>query len=847
MNTILILYAFFLFCLILLTAKIAYQAFFNSDGQGSHTLGLLVLAMTDWAFFYLLELFLPTLPLKILSRKIVYFGIAMSAPLWFAFVLRYTGRLNWWIKKRWVFWLFVPGFIICFLGLTNELHHLIWTKTKMPLSGLGGLSLEYGPAFWAGAAYNYALIMLGMAIYAANYLRAPDVVRKQMGFVLLGSLVTFLVNVAYVFGYLPKEIDPTPLGFLVTSSLFAIGFFRLGLLDLIPLAAPSIVDNLLDAVIVVDRNDRITNLNKAAFQWLRVDPRVLGRNIFDLLPGNGLFKTHWEEESASFMLEIESPADPHWYDVHVTQLFDNDRTLLGRVIVVRNITEEIKLIQAATRRSEQLGLLEEVGRRVADTLDEHEILQRTVDAVIERFGYAEAAISLLVENKFMEVTAISGTEDFGYKPGFRQDLGSGIIGHVGKTKQTYISDRVENDPYYFSTADRTGSALGVPILNHGMLLGVLYVENSLGVLFGEDDVRTLETLANHVAASLQRARLFTKTQAHLRVMSTVQSISHIISSSLDLENIFQTVVRVLKESFGYTYVSIYLLEEDYLNLGAQYGYPEEMILYHVHVSQGVMGRTVLTRKTQFVGNVSDDPSFLRADNNVSSEICVPMMKDDIVLGVINVEADASAPLSQADVELLNTLAGPIALAVDNARLHAQVKTVAMTDAVTGLYNRHAFEEMLQAEIYRASKYSGVFSLIIFDIDYFKQYNDTWGHPAGDIRLRAIADLIRNALRKNDVPARYGGDEFAIILPDTNSEGVMKFVKRLLGLAQNAAPQDVRFIENGIPGYTLSIGVATFPKNGDTLASILLAADQAELQAKRTGKNQVVFADDLNKT
>jgi diguanylate cyclase (GGDEF)-like protein len=136
-------------------------------------------------------------------------------------------------------------------------------------------------------------------------------------------------------------------------------------------------------------------------------------------------------------------------------------------------------------------------------------------------------------------------------------------------------------------------------------------------------------------------------------------------------------------------------------------------------------------------------------------------------------------------------------------------------------------------------------LIILDLDSFKEYNDTWGHPAGDVRLREIADLLRANVREPDVAARYGGEEFAVILPNTSKHGAIRLAERLRLSAEACAPY-----KNGnhspVSGYTISLGVATFPDDAGLVEELLHAADNAELTAKRLGKNRVFAANTSDK-
>jgi diguanylate cyclase (GGDEF)-like protein len=169
-----------------------------------------------------------------------------------------------------------------------------------------------------------------------------------------------------------------------------------------------------------------------------------------------------------------------------------------------------------------------------------------------------------------------------------------------------------------------------------------------------------------------------------------------------------------------------------------------------------------------------------------------------------------------------------------------MKLMALTDTLSGLANRRAFDELLPTEIMRATRYDYPLSLLILDLDSFKEFNDLHGHPAGDIRLKEIGELLRENVREPDIAVRDGGEEFAIILPNTSKRGGIRLAERLRSIAESRAPEP--YPDNlPIAGYTISIGVATFPDDASSLSDLLLAADNAELTAKRLGKNRVIAA------
>ena len=216
---------------------------------------------------------------------------------------------------------------------------------------------------------------------------------------------------------------------------------------------------------------------------------------------------------------------------------------------------------------------------------------------------------------------------------------------------------------------------------------------------------------------------------------------------------------------------------------------------------------------------------------------VPLVFQERFVGALEVIDDNPARTWQDnEILLLLTVANQVAAAINHADLFAQMQQQALTDALTGVYNRRSFEMQLDRELQMAVRQNQPLALVMLDLDNFKQLNDSAGHDAGDNALRRLAACFRQELRAVDTAARFGGDEFVLILPQAYMDGAVIVAERLRTAIEK--------IE--IPGgghLTASIGIATFPTNAATRSGLLTAADNALYHAKRTGRNRVSVFDD----
>ena len=217
-------------------------------------------------------------------------------------------------------------------------------------------------------------------------------------------------------------------------------------------------------------------------------------------------------------------------------------------------------------------------------------------------------------------------------------------------------------------------------------------------------------------------------------------------------------------------------------------------------------------------------------------VVVPLIVHERFIGVLKVtDNDPARTWQDNEILLLRTVADQVAVAINHAALFAQTERQALTDPLTGCYNRRSFEMQLDRELQMAVRLHQPLSLLMLDLDKFKELNDSVGHDAGDSALRQLADCFREELRGVDTASRFGGDEFALILPQAYSEGAFIVADRL-----RRRIHEVKI--RGFGRLAASIGIAAFPEHASSRSELIVAADAALYSAKRAGRNRVAIVD-----
>ncbi|MCU1265605.1 MAG: Diguanylate cyclase protein [Acidobacteria bacterium] len=311
----------------------------------------------------------------------------------------------------------------------------------------------------------------------------------------------------------------------------------------------------------------------------------------------------------------------------------------------------------------------------------------------------------------------------------------------------------------------------------------------------------------------------------------VNRIATAVRNSLELDSILETAATEVGRALNAS--SCGLRVDGHLTKGRT-----TKFYLNPNVQSDVLEESALMKDLDTLGiELADNPQAQVFCDDAQLETIlpravVPLNQQGRLIGMLLVRSDDAARYwTESELLLLRTVADQVTVAINQADLFAQLQQQALTDALTGCYNRRAFEMQLERDLQFATRMRQPLSLIMLDLDNLKEINDSLGHDGGDNALRMIAEILRTELRGVDTAARYGGDEFTIILPQADAEGALIVAERLrTGIAQISLP--------GAETLTASLGVSSFPEHASSREGLVLLADRALYKAKRAGRNQV---------
>ncbi len=381
-----------------------------------------------------------------------------------------------------------------------------------------------------------------------------------------------------------------------------------------------------------------------------------------------------------------------------------------------------------------------------------------------------------------------------------------------------------------------GIELFIPLVSRDRLIGILVLDKKQLGRYLLGDLRLLEDVAKQVAVSMEKEYLREQLRERQEELSIINRSSAIITSSLDIQRTYDSFITELKKAVDVSWAAIVLIEENELcflalssDIGSAWQAGERIPI------KGTATEWVVSHKKPMIeSDLAQECKFVTGKyhlgQGVRSIAYFPLIARDEAIGSLIVASCHPNAYRKRHIELLEELASRITASVENSRLYAEAEHRARIDELTGLLNRRSLDELVASEIGRHSRYGGIFSIIILDLDTFKVYNDNYGHLAGDKMLRQIGGIIKGAIRNADQPFRYGGDEFAILLPQTTIDAAYQVAERV---RQCIALE----VKAGYIPITASFGLASWPADGIGPNEIIAAADAALYEAKRSGGNR----------
>lgn len=516
------------------------------------------------------------------------------------------------------------------------------------------------------------------------------------------------------------------------------------------------------------------------------------------------------------------------------------RMLLSISMQVGMTLENYVVMHDAQRRTREYELLTQMGQVVSSRLDPDEVLRSIHKELGVLFDTETFYVAFLDDDEVrFDFEIVSGR----LRPKRSRKMANGVTEWVIRTGQPVLirSDMEKTRAKLgitFVPERPAKSYCAVPICSNNLPIGMMAAMNfDREFVYEQHDLELLQTAAGQVAVAIENARLFADQQRRSRYLAFLNNVSKAAISSQDSEQLLAEIVAEIQHNFEFDHIGIGVLDyvSKEIEIKAEAGATAHAAGKRVPLGVGAIGRCARSNEMVLMQNGVD--AYLQSVlPDARSVLCLPIAYSDSLLGVLNVESRRERAFPEQEVLILRTLSGLLATALHNAFVFQKLQQQSITDGLTGIKTRRFFLEGLQSEWKRASRSGRPFSVVLIDLDKFKEVNDGLGHLEGDLVLARIGRLLEQKSRQSNVVARYGGDEFVILMPETSVEQAQILAERLrLWIAT-----DPMLSERRITG---SFGVASFPEHGATAEEVIRVADAGMYTSKHSGGNCVSIAEE----
>lgn len=669
---------------VVLAAGLAYYFWKRHPAIGAIPLTALMVAVAVWSLGEALRLVSVGLPAKFFWTRVRYLGIVCVPVTWLTFVLQYLGRDKW-LTPRNVALLAVEPAIVLALVWTNDAHHLMWREVLLDASGSWPvLQTSHGVAYWGHAAYSYLLLAIGILLLVGVLFRAPRLYSVQLVILLGSALLSLGVNVLCVVGLNSLPLDLTPLAFTLSGLALVWDALRFRLFDIIPVARSAVVDSMNDGMLVLDAENRVVDINPAAQEMIgRSASDAVGRPVEQVLADRpGLIDHCRDATRACGEIALGEGRGQRNYELNISPLHDQQGRFSGRLILLHDITERKRAETGLIAQKQLFESLVAMARATSKLPSLEATLQSAINMAATLTGAEHGSMILLDGTGAVTHCVLArGKTTRAQEYEILQDvMDEGLAGWVVRHRQPALVYDTRQDERWVDLPGTppTRSVISIPIVSGSAVLGVLTLAHTERSYFTTEHTYLIQSAADQMVLALRNAQMYDEQRRLADRQTKLYQALRAVGEHLDPETIAHAAVEAVARLTGWAGVAILLPdeEEDQLIVQAGAGALSAGAGQRIPVDQGVAGRAFRTVQVQHAPDASADPDYVEYASTLSSELALPLRRGERVLGVLDVAGDRPTTFNEDEILLSRSMAEAIALALDNARLYAEIQRYA---------------------------------------------------------------------------------------------------------------------------------------------------------------------------